>query len=172
MPSHELLLRAAPAAAAPLQEATHQPEDPSVWEAQYVLLLWLSMLVLIPFHLSLVDSSLSGTAGAAGRGAAAAPLPPATPPPAGAGQPPPAAQQQPTAAAAPYPPIVGTILDLCRGYLGSAGSVREMAAAVVARLVTRPDMRAALDEWVGWGCQALQQRGDADFRAGFEVLGE
>lgn len=32
---------------------------PAQWEAQCVLLLWLSQLVLLPFHLALLDSSLS-----------------------------------------------------------------------------------------------------------------
>ena len=32
----------------------------AMWEVRSVLLLWLAQLVLIPFHLALVDSSLSG----------------------------------------------------------------------------------------------------------------
>eukprot|EP00741_Cyanophora_paradoxa_P003051 tig00000663_g2963.t1 len=40
------------------------------WEARYVLLLWLSILVIIPFDLASVDSSLGGgEAGGAGAGA-------------------------------------------------------------------------------------------------------
>lgn len=33
--------------------------EPPQWEAQSVLLLWLSQLVLIPFDLAIVDSSLA-----------------------------------------------------------------------------------------------------------------
>ena len=100
---------------------------------QYVLLLWLSMLVLIPFDIAIVDSSL-------------APAQPGASTPAAAAE---------AAAAAAYPPIVRTILSLCQGYLGSPGSTREMAAVVLGRLLTRPDMAPALHDFLDWGCAAL-----------------
>ena len=111
---------------------------------QYVLLLWLSMLVLIPFDIVLVDSSLGGAA--TGQAAAAG-----------------------SAAGAGYPPLVGTILRLCQRYLASPGSTREMAAVVLGRLLTRPDMAPTLREFLGWGCQALGS-GDSQ-RASFLVPG-
>ncbi|KAL4858426.1 Tubulin-folding cofactor D [Chlorella vulgaris] len=138
-------------------------EGHSLWEAQassagqqgipYVLLLWMSMLVLIPFDIALVDSSLSASAG----GGAPAAGGTASQGSAGA------------AAAAGYPPIVGTILGLCQRYLASPGSSREMAAVVLGRLLTRPDMAPALRQFLGWGCVALAS-GDSQ-RASFLVPG-
>jgi hypothetical protein len=89
---------------------------------QYVMLLWLSMLVLIPFDIAIVDTSLATST---------------------------------AAAAPPYPPVVGTIMRLCQRYLASPGNTREMAAVVLGRLLTRPDMDAALREFLSWGCAAL-----------------
>lgn len=37
------------------------PAEDGLWEAQCILLLWLSQLVLVPFNLSLLDSSLQET---------------------------------------------------------------------------------------------------------------
>ena len=34
-------------------------EEGGVWEAQCTLLLWLSILVLLPFHMASLDSSLT-----------------------------------------------------------------------------------------------------------------
>jgi hypothetical protein len=131
-----------------IADACRASSPPLLLHVQYVLLLWLSMLVLIPFDIVLVDSSL---------GQAATSAHPAT---AVGGQ----------AAATPsYPPIVGTILRLCQRYLASPGSTREMAAVVLGRLLTRPDMAPALAEFLGWGCQAL---GSSDSqRASFLVPG-
>lgn len=125
-----------------------------LWEAQYVCLLWLALLVLIPFDLALVDSSLSssaatgGSAGTSGSGSGAASL----------------------TAAPGYPPIVGTILSLGQAHLASPGSSREMAAVVLGRLITRPDMGAALLEVLDWGCAALQAPADSP-QAAFLVPG-
>lgn len=35
---------------------SQQPSDIANWQTRYVLLLWLSILVLIPFHMSRLDS--------------------------------------------------------------------------------------------------------------------
>ncbi|TYZ57878.1 hypothetical protein PybrP1_000306 [[Pythium] brassicae (nom. inval.)] len=40
--------------------------DHSTWETRYVLLLWLSMLCLVPFDLNTIDSSIPGAGAAAG----------------------------------------------------------------------------------------------------------
>lgn len=114
------------------------------------------MLVLIPFDIALVDSSLSGSAGGA-------------PTAGGATQQPASQGSAGAAAAAGYPPIVGTILGLCQRYLASPGSSREMAAVVLGRLLTRPDMAPALRQFLGWGCAALAS-GDSQ-RASFLVPG-
>ncbi|KAL4443777.1 hypothetical protein ABPG75_011514 [Micractinium tetrahymenae] len=150
-----------------------------LWEAQYVLLLWLSMLVLIPFDIAIVDSSLAAeasaatpAAAAAGNGSAAAGN--------GAGPGAEAGSSSGTAPAADdalaplrlapgVPPIVDTILGLCQRHLASPGSTREMAAVVVGRLLTRPDMAPALAAFLSWGCAALGSRDSQ--RASFLVPG-
>ena len=114
------------------------------------------MLVLIPFDIAIVDSLLAPAQPGASAPAAAA-----------------------AAAAAAYPPIVRTILSLCQGYLGSPGSTREMAAVVLGRLLTRPDMAPALHDFLDWGCAALDTSssgsssdGGGSQRASFLVPGE
>ncbi|KAK9814241.1 hypothetical protein WJX72_002759 [[Myrmecia] bisecta] len=98
-----------------------------VWEAQCVLMLWLSQLVLIPFDLATVDTSLSNLA---------------------------ATDRMPE-----VPPVVQQILVLCRSYLASPGSIREMAALLVGRLLTRPDMAPALRQFLAWAHTALHSDG-------------
>lgn len=138
---------------------------------QYVLLLWLSMLVLIPFDIAIVDSSLAA--------AAAAPAAEAEEEPAAVGNGSAGAPGSDTVgddALAPIalppgvPPIVGTILAVCQRHLASPGSTREMAAVVVGRLLTRPDMAPALAAFLPWGCAALGSRDSQ--RASFLVPGE
>lgn len=115
------------------------------WEAQYVMLMWLSLLAMIPFDLAIIDSSLgsqhpsssiSGTATAA------------------------TASGTPTAGkvitTAAIPPLAAQIMALCRGFLSSPGATREMAAVLAGRMVTRPDMHAALSEFVTWGVAAMK----------------
>jgi hypothetical protein len=133
---------------------------------QYVLLLWMSMLVLIPFDIAIVDSALAAPPppAAAGAGADGAPS-------ANGGF---SGEQQQEGGNGygygyGYPPIVGTILELCKRYLASPGSSREMAAVVLGRLLTRPDMAPALRSFLAWGCAAL---GSSDSqRASFLVPG-
>lgn len=58
-------------------DATKAPEQGSgsgLWEAQAVLLLWLSILVLSPFDLIILDSSVTDSSGAAAAQARYAPL--------------------------------------------------------------------------------------------------
>jgi fucose permease len=35
---------------------SQRPSDQATWQTRYVLLLWLSIIVLIPFHMSRLDS--------------------------------------------------------------------------------------------------------------------
>ena len=131
-----------------------------LWEAQHVLLLWLSMLVLIPFDMAIVDSSLAD----------------APPPPAAAAAAAGAADggsggDSGSGGSAGYPPIVGRLLAVCQRQLGTPGSCREMAAVLLARLVTRPDMDAALADLLGWACGVLSHPDDASLRAQFLVPG-
>jgi tubulin-specific chaperone D len=90
------------------QDAT----DHTLWETRYGLLLWLSVLVLVPFDLSTADSyaSLGGGSGSA------------------------------TAAASAADGLVATLVSTCAGYLSDPGPVRDAAAVCLAKLLTRPDM--------------------------------
>lgn len=135
----------------PMLQQSTVPFPAFPYPAQYVLLLWLSMLVLIPFDIAIVDSSLA-----------------ATPTPAASSGSNEVAASQPAAPA--YPPLVGTILELCQRYLASPGSTREMAAVVLGRLLTRPDMAPALAAFLDWGCAALAGTDDSQ-RASFLVPG-
>jgi len=77
--------------------------DFDTWQARYGLLLWLSIVVLVPFNLKTVD-------------------------------------RDETQANAQIPVIVTRIISLCRLFLGDSGPTRDMAAEVLARLLTRPDL--------------------------------
>uniref|UniRef100_A0A7S2WC38 Tubulin-specific chaperone D n=1 Tax=Mucochytrium quahogii TaxID=96639 RepID=A0A7S2WC38_9STRA len=93
-------------------------KDHSTWETRYSLLLWLSMLVLIPFDLDTVDSN-QGT------------------------------NSKLT--------LVGSVLELCKGYLSDPGPPRGAASLCLARLTTRPDMESRyLEEFLGWAAQTLE----------------
>ena len=82
----------------------------STWETRYVLLLWLSILVLVPFDLRTVDSSLSDLAPAAADDADDG-------------------EQRST--------LVESIISTCKEYLADPGAVRDAAAVCLSRLLTR-----------------------------------
>jgi tubulin-specific chaperone D len=53
-------------------------------------------------------------------------------------------------------PVVLRLLALCRSYLADPGIVRDMAAAAMARLLTRPDMMGTpLQEFLAWTAVAM-----------------
>ncbi|GBF90082.1 tubulin-folding cofactor D [Raphidocelis subcapitata] len=52
-------------------------------------------------------------------------------------------------------PLAVRIIELCQGYLEHPGGTREMAALLLARLLTRPDMRPALLRFLDWQEAAL-----------------
>lgn len=109
------------------------------WEAQYVMLMWLSLLAMIPFDLAIIDSSLGSSQHRSSSisGTAAATAASGT-------------------SSAAIPPLAANIMTLCRGFLSSPGATREMAAVLAGRMVTRPDMHAALSEFVTWGVAAMK----------------
>lgn len=45
---------------------------------------------------------------------------------------------------------------MCQTYLAQPGSVRNMAALVAGRLLTRPDTGPALQEMVAWAAETLK----------------
>ena len=115
-------------AAATLEEAD---ELGSAWETRATLILWLSILVLIPFDLVTVDSAVE--------------------------------DRDDDAAAAEAPPVVMRILRLCQDrYLSDPGIVRDRAAYLLARLLTRPDMPVALAKFLDWATDALRRAGRDD----------
>ena len=101
----------------------------TAWETRAVLILWLAILVLIPFDLVTVDSQVGATHDAD----------------------------------AEAPPVVMRILGLCQDrYLSDPGIVRDRAATLLARLLTRPDMPRALSTFLDWATAALGGRNGAE----------
>lgn len=99
--------------------------DADRWHTPYILLLWLSVLVLVPFGLESANSSLlpalakhAGAAGSAGL--------------------------QDVLGTAARRPGTGGLVDAieaaCRSFLADASTVRGVAALAIARLMSRPDM--------------------------------
>lgn len=91
-------------------------ESTGEWETKCCLLLWLSILVLIPFDLASVDTSLADSRAADARLNG---------------------DDEP-------PPLVQKIIKICTVHLENPGPTREMAGVLLSRLLTRPDMRGAL----------------------------
>eukprot|EP00899_Mesostigma_viride_P006535 jgi/Mesvir1/15883/Mv02791-RA.1 len=106
------------------------------WETLCTLLLWLSMIVLIPFDLASVDTSLVSGGPHAEEGAAAG--------------------------EEGSPPLVRRLVGLCRAFLHSSGAVRDMAVVLLARLLTRPDMGSPLRAFMEWAIRELAGVGDGD----------
>jgi hypothetical protein len=117
--------------------------DHERWESRYALLLWLSMLVLVPFDIYTIDSSVGGegadasrygTAGIGGSGVGVA-----------------GGQQQ---------TLVGSILAICQDYMTDSGPTRDAAAVCLSSLLTRPDMdESYFLEFVAWAGSLLSQEG-------------
>ncbi|KAG0570729.1 hypothetical protein KC19_6G183600 [Ceratodon purpureus] len=102
-------------------------ESTGEWETKCCLLLWLSILVLIPFDLASVDTSLADSR------TADATL---------------TADDEP-------PPLVQKMIKICTAHLENPGPTREMAGVLLSRLLTRPDMRGALRRFMAWTHDSL-----------------
>lgn len=50
-------------------------------------------------------------------------------------------------------------MDLYKVHLCSPGSIRDMAALLLGRLLTRPDQEPALAHFLQWACNALHTEG-------------
>ncbi len=50
-------------------------------------------------------------------------------------------------------------MDMYKGHLSSPGSIRDMAALLLGRLLTRPDLQPALDDFLQWSRTALHSEG-------------
>ena len=96
--------------------------DHARWQTRYGLLLWLSMLVLVPFDICSIDSGLATQQ----------------------------QQQQQQDQQAQQATLVGTLCELAKAYLEDPGPTREAAAACLASLLKRPDMEVKEGEGRGF----------------------
>lgn len=75
--------------------------------------------------------------------------------------------QADVAAGVVTPGIVRDLMRECEWFLGDPGACRDVAGIVLAKLVTRPDMRHALRDFTAWASAALrghiQGKGDVTF---------
>lgn len=84
------------------------------WEVRYVLLLWMSIVILIPFDLKTIESSLR------------------------------------------YSTLIDEILELCKKKIVLPGKERNGACALLARLLSRPDIiTGKLDPYLDWAYSKL-----------------
>ena len=101
-------------------------DDPERWEnvgeVKCVLLLWLCVLVLLPFDIAVVDS-IRESANAR--------------------------------------PLEEELIDLCKSFLSTPGNLRDMAALLLSRLLSRKDMKAHLLNFCQW-CVAQVLKSDLD----------
>lgn len=107
---------------------------PMVWEERYIMLLWLSHLMLIPFPLVTISSK-------------------------GPADDCPAAVLQ-IALSPETPAVARRISQICAAHLSAASREREAARRLLVRLVLRPDMRdcSLLESLVRWAVSLLQDK--------------
>eukprot|EP00959_Pyramimonas_sp_CCMP1952_P246525 5152615-Pyramimonas_sp.AAC.1 len=109
------------------------------WETQCVLLVWLSLLALVPFDLSTIDT------GRDEKGLVETDAP-------------------------PIERLEERMASVCKEYLSESGLVRDMAAVVLGRLLTRPDMRSLLEGFSTWALAALEAD-PSDLTSAFRLPG-
>lgn len=90
-------------------------ESTGEMEAKCVVLLWLSILVLVPFDISTIDTSIASITSLG--------------------------EHEPV-------PLVMRIIGFSKDYLSSAGPMRTVAALLLSRLLTRPDMPKAFSRFL------------------------
>ncbi|KAM7261245.1 hypothetical protein ACFE04_026720 [Oxalis oulophora] len=118
-------------------ETALRQESTGEMEAKCITLLWLCILVLIPFDISSVDTSISASN---------------------------------TLGEHEVSPLVLKILGFSKDYLSNAGPMRTIAALLLSRLLTRPDMSLALTRFIEWTHEILSSDKD-DALNHFRVLG-
>ena len=128
--------------------ATVLPADHASWQIAYALMVWLSMVVMVPFDLTIIDSS--GVTAAADAPPAADASPTSVADDAAAARPP---LGPPSALAAKT--LVGAIERLALQFLDATGPARDAAAVLLARLLTRPGLQPALSDFVAWSVAEL-----------------
>ncbi|KAI9765900.1 MAG: hypothetical protein M1840_007041 [Geoglossum simile] len=112
-------------------QTTQLSEGHLVWEERYIMLLWLSHLLLAPFDLASISSEVSS--GAIGMSKLGLDLP------------------------AGLPSITKRLLPISLGYLVAPGKERESAKVLLVRLTLRRDMRqlGLLHSLIGWALYNL-----------------
>ena len=108
---------------------------PMIWEERYIMLLWLSHLMLTPFDLASIST---GTCQNMSAGPSPINLPPH------------------------LPLIAQRIIPICTRYLVSASKEREAARVLLVRLTLRPDMRRVglLGALITWAISSLEVESD------------
>ncbi|KAM1139494.1 hypothetical protein FF1_039637 [Malus domestica] len=112
-------------------------ESTGEMEAKCVMLLWLSILVLVPFDHSTVDTSIANNSNL-GK------LEPA--------------------------PLVLRIVGFSKDYLSNSGPMSPIAALLLLKLLTRPDMPKAFSSFVEWTHEVLSSLTDDSINH-FRLLG-
>ena len=132
------------------------------WQVPYSLMVWLSMVVMVPFDLSIIDSS----------SLSAETLPAETLPAETASEKASAEAYKAAVEVDEAPkdvqgavggeseggwamPLVESLERLGRSQLGATGPARDAAAAMLARLLTRPGLQAQLSRFLRWGTEQL-----------------
>lgn len=116
----------------PPKEASSPRYGPMVWEERYVMLLWLSHLMLAPFDLASISS------------------------------PEPSQRHENLLTDMKLPPELPTIarriIPICTTYITVASKEREAARALLVRIALRPDMRriGLLESSVRWALSSLE----------------
>ena len=108
-------------------------KDFSTWQTRYGLLLWMSMLALVPFDICSIDTSLGGIT-LSGE----------------------TTKEEMKEAETT---LVSSILNISKGYLSDAGPTRVAAATCLASILKRPDMEAThLHNFLDWCSTCLSIR--------------
>jgi hypothetical protein len=132
------------------------PQEFETWETRYALLLWMSILVKIPFDLASVDSHFGTTATVTTSSASASASSSSTLPVSGS-----TATAAPTATASS---LFSTLVSLAQRYLSDAGATRDMAAVLLSKLFLRADAQGKwLAQFVTWACEQLQSSATDQF---------
>ncbi|KAK0750951.1 armadillo-type protein [Schizothecium vesticola] len=131
-----------------LEDAERHGGGAWTWEERYVVLLWLSQLMFVPFDLASISSALAGREDEDDSGRGGLPVIPDFVWP-----------------AAELPGIATRILPMAVKYLASPGKERDAAKALLVRISMRRDMQAlgVLEALVNWALKALQREGSAPY---------
>ena len=100
---------------------------PQWWESTYILLTWLGMLSLVPFDLTVMDSTLHVQHHSSSSGDKSKTSTPST------------------------PTLASSILSTSKSHLSDPGPTRDAASSCLASLLSRPDLESChLEEFANW----------------------